>query len=258
MKNFYRLLNVEFGTMLKGTLLLCIGTALIPLLFLYLEVRNYDPFTTVYERFEIIYASSGSAALFLVFLAALYGVFLKTIYAQYWRSKSIYTYLTLPVKREVLYFSKLTAFLVCLLMLLTAQLLSVILGYNLVAEQVGSIQDGQFLMNNGLFLAFIRSEFLRILFPIGFPEMVSSLSIGFALSTGIYYGALCERSKQYGGLVLVMIGFFIIRSVVNERMSVPLHAESYTNWYFTSTLLLLLSGFFMWHSIRLFKRGAIA
>jgi hypothetical protein len=243
--------------MIIPSLVISAGAIISPMLFLHAATRTYDKHTVV-ERFEDIYASSGIIIVFLVLLAILSAFFLKNIYAAYWGSKGIYTYLTLPVKREAYYFSKLLTFTVCLMMLLAAQLLGVMLGYSVAAANIGSIDEGQFLMNNGLFLAFIRSEFLRILLPLSFNGLLSSISIMIALITGLYYGALCERSKRYYGFIFIAAAVVFIINVLNYRMERPVYPDSFTNLYPSSVTLLLLSGLFMWHSISLIKRGAIA
>src|SRR5690606_18639266 len=60
----------------------------------------------------------------------------------YHGSKSIYTLLTLPQKRSYLYFSKLITFMMFFLVLLTAQLISAILGYALFAPKIRRVIEG--------------------------------------------------------------------------------------------------------------------
>jgi hypothetical protein len=205
-----------------------------------------------------LYVSSGCITLFFIFAAIASAFFLKTVYAGYWGSKSIYTYLTLPVKRESLYFSKLIVFMTCLLLLLAAQLLSIRLGYSIVAAKVGSYGDGRFVMHNGWFLAMIRSELFRILLPLSFSRILSSASIFIVLVTGIYYGALCERSRKYWGFVAIVAAIWIVINVLGYRMSEEIYYSKPKDLYVSSVALLALSGFFIGHSVRLIRRGAIA
>jgi hypothetical protein len=180
------------------------------------------------------------------------------VYASYWGSKSIYTFLALPVKRESLYFSKLIVFATCMLLLIAAQLLSIRLGYSLYAAKVGSYGDGQFIMHNGWFLAIIRSEIFRILLPLSFSRILSSVSIFIVILTGFYYGALCERSRKYWGFVAIVTAFWIVINVLSYRMSEDINYNQPNNLFVSSVSLLVLSGLFIAHSISLIRRGAIA
>ncbi|MCL6457980.1 MAG: hypothetical protein K6T85_08235, partial [Gorillibacterium sp.] len=213
---------------------------------------------SVLERFEDVYASAGCVTAFFIFLALICAAFLKNIYVNYWGSQSIYTYLTLPVKREMIYFSKLCAFMICLLLFLATQLLTVQLGYSLVAAKLGSLNNGEFVMTNGLFLAFIRSGFLRMLLPLNVNGVLSSMSILLGLATGLYYAALIERSKRYWGYMIVAVAVIIIMKEWDFRMSLPVYNVTFTEYYLKPIVLLCLSSFFIWHGSRLIKKGAVA
>lgn len=254
MKGFYRLLQYEFATMFRVALILSIGHIVSTIIFLNITLKDYSIHK---ERFEHIYSASGSMIAFVVFLAAFCAYFLKTVYAGYWGSKSVYTFLTLPVKRHSLYYSKMVAFAIGLLMLFTSMYVSVIIGYNLVTAKIGNVNDGALIMHNGLFLAFIRSEFLRLVLPLSFKELLSSFSIVITIMTGCYYGALCERSKRYWGAIFITVAMIIIIIVINHRIN-GFNYYNYKDLYLHSAILLGLSGYFVWHSIRLLKKGAIA
>lgn len=254
---FYRLVQNEFKAWHRAITLICLGAIVSQLGLLYSATR-YSRAEWPYERFEDLYVSSGCVAVFLVFFAAACGFFLKTFYAQYWGSKSVYTYLTLPVKRETVYASKLAVFISCLLMLIAAQFISIRLGYGLFAARLDAYSEGQLSMRNGLFLAVIRSEFFRILLPLNVSRILSSLCILVALATALYYGVLCERSKKYWGIGIIIAAFFIMIKVLGYRMSETIYFSPPSGLYPSSVLLLILSGFFVWHGIRLMKRGAIA
>jgi len=255
MKGFYRLTNREFAKWLWFIVPVCVAIIVAPLILLYRKLKPYNEYM-VNERYEDVYASSGSILLFLVFLALVCAYFLLTIYADYWGGKSIYTYLTLPVGREALYLSKLTVFVTCLLLLLASQLIGIRLGYSLYADKVASYGDGTFVMNNGYFLAMIRSEFFRLLLPLSFSRMLSNLAILAALSTGLFYGAICERSRKFFGFAAVAAAAWIVMDAAGYRMGESIHDN--TGLYTSSGLLLALSVFFVWHSLSLIRRGAVA
>lgn len=257
MKGFYRLLNYEFSRMFPAAVLTSLGAALCPLLFIYIAVKDYNKYS-VHERFETVYASSGAFYIFLIMLLILCGLFVKNIYTAYMGSKSIYTFLMLPVRREAYYWSKWTALLICLLMLLAATLLGVFAGYGIYAAKVGSYEEGRFLMNNGLFLAFVRSELLRLLFPIGISGLISTASMGLAFISGLYYGVLCERSKRYPHFMLLIVLVLLKVYVLSERLDDRPGELSVMELYVTSGMFFVLSVIFIWHGIRLVKRGSIA
>ncbi|MFB9275414.1 hypothetical protein [Cohnella cellulosilytica] len=257
MKGFYRLLNLEFAKWLIFIASVCAASIVAPLILLHRQLRSYSEFT-VNERFEEAYASSGSVLLFLILLALVCAFFLITVYADYWGGKSVYTYLTLPVRREALYFGKAAAFAACLLLLLASQLIGIRLGYALYASKVASYADGEFAMRNGYFLAMIRSDFFRLLLPMSFSRMLSTLAMGVTVATGFYYGALCERSRKYFGFAAIAAAGWILIDAIGYRMHETARYAEPTGLYVSSALLLALSGFFVWHSLSLVRRGAIA
>lgn len=212
----------------------------------------------VHDRYEDIYMSSGSVLCLLIGLGMLCALFVIRQYAGYWGGKSIYTFLTLPVRREELYFSKLIAFIICLLFFVAAQIIGMRLGYSLVEGRAGAYGDSAFVMDNGLFLSIIRSSFQRILLPLGFQELLSTASIIITLTTGLYYGVLCERSKRYWSFILIGIAAIILFHTVSYRMNPYQYLGDYKNMYVQSSMLLGFSGLFIWHSIKLLKRSAIA
>jgi len=257
MKGFYRLLNFEFAKWLAFIAAVCAVAIFAPPIMLYRQLKHYSEYA-VNERFEEVYASSGSVLLFLILFALVCAFFLITVYADYWGSKSVYTYLTLPVRREALYFSKAAALVIGLLLLLTAQLIGIRLGYSLYESKVAGYGDGQFVMRNGYFLAMVRSEFFRLLLPLSFSRMLSSLGLLLVTATGLYYGALCERSRKYSGFVVVAAAAWLGIRVLGYRLNEMSHYGEPTGLYMSTVLLFALSGYFVWHGLRLVRRGAIA
>ncbi|MCR2807619.1 hypothetical protein [Paenibacillus soyae] len=254
MRSFYRLLNYELGTILRGVLLLSLGTVISPLMFLSIHM-NRD--FARYQRYETILEESGCMIVFLVYLAAMLGLFLKSFYSHYSGSKSIYTLLALPVRREAIYFGKLLTLVIALLMLWAALSLSVWIGFGMVDGKIQNATNGLVVPHNGMFLAVIRSSFLSIAFPLNAQALLSTLSIGTALATGICYGAVCERSRRYWGFaVLAGAAYAVIRALA-YRMNLPASAFDEFSLQANSIILLLFSAWFAWHGIRLVKRGAI-
>jgi len=251
MKNYYRLLNYELVSLLRPLIILCLGTIITPLPLLKQAMQDYS---NQHNRFENVYLTSGCIVVFVIYFAALCGICIKSIYDNYWGSKSIYTLMTLPVKREIVYLSKLTAFFICSIGLIAAQLISIFLGYALFAPTLIRSIDGEVYyprMRNGLFLAFIRSDFLRIILPLSIEGFISSLVILIAIVSSLYYGILCERSRRFIGYLPIMATIVIIIYALSQRINMD------GNIYLMSLILLLFSAFFIWHGIRLVKRSAI-
>ncbi|WP_027087079.1 hypothetical protein [Cohnella panacarvi] len=257
MKGLYRLINVEFGMWLRFLAALCASTIVLPLLILNAAAEDYA-FYASHARFEHLYSSSGCSLLFLGLLLLLCLYFLKSVYAGYWGSKSVYTYLSLPVARESLYFAKLIVFMIGCLLLFAAQLVSIRLGYSLAMNKAETYMEGRYVMNNGLFLAFARSEFLRVLLPMTFTRILSSLGMLLVIVTGVYYGALCERSRTYIGFVPIAVAGWMLYRTLAYRLNEPIHSATSTNLYPSSLLFFALSCLFVWHGVRLMKRGSIA
>jgi len=257
MKGFYRLINFEFSKWLGFLSLSCAASLLGPIILMYGQVKSYSEYV-LNDRFEELYVSSGGMILFLLLLALACAYFLKTVYADYWGGKSIYTFLTLPMKREALYFSRLIVFATGLLLLLASHLIGIRLGYALFAAKTASYGDGQFFMHNGFFLAMIRSEFFRLLLPLSFSRILSTFAILSAVATGFHYGALCERSRRYWGFVPVVAAVWLIIDVISYRLNEADNYYDSTGLYINSAWLLALSLLFVLNGLRLVRRGAIA
>lgn len=254
MKLFYRLLQYEFGGLLRGTLLLALGAIVTPLLFLNAHMQR--DFAEV-QRYEHIFNESGALLSLLIYFAALHGLLLKSVYAGYWGGKSVYSLLTLPVRREYLYLSKMSAFMVSLLVFWAASAVGIWLGFELLDSKVLHATNGLGVSHNGMFLAVIRSDFLSLILPLGASGLLSTISIGAALATGVYYCALCERSKRYWGFVVAAAAMFLMIRVFTYRIGLPDAYFSDFNLNVSSYALLAFAAWFVGHGIRLVKRGAI-
>jgi hypothetical protein len=253
MIKLYKILNYEVSQHLAKVLIICAGTLVSPLMLLNraIDYSNY------YKRFETIYESSGYIIVFAVFFAAICGICFQSFYSNYFGSKSIYTLVTIPMKREAIYFSKLISFFIYFLMFFAAQLISVFIAHGMISSQVARCEDGKYLINNSLFLAFIRSGFLRILMPLGLEGIVSTVSMFAVIVCGLYYAMLCERSKRFWGFAPIAAVIYILVRVITYRLNQGALYPEYVNLYVFSIILFCFCGFFIWHGIRLYKRGAI-
>lgn len=255
MKRFYRLLNAQFGELLRGVLLLCAGLIVASWLLVHFKIKEYSVYS-VHERFEDIYRSSGMPIVFLICLLGVIALFVRSFYAAYWGSKSIYTLLTLPMKREVFYLSKLCSLAISLLLLLCAQLAGFISAYRYMEYTVSGYGNGQFKMTNGLFLAFIRSDLMRLIWPYGFVNMLSTISIFIVIITGVLYVILCERSDRKWGVAVMVTAFWLIYIIIIMRLDAIINYDA-VKIILCSAALLVISIACVWHSIVLLKKGAI-
>lgn len=257
MKGFYRLLNIQFASMLPVLLILTAGMLLTPYMLLQSEIEHWNE-NSMHPRFESLYYSSGCKTALYGFIAAFCIYFLVKQYNAYWGSKSIYTYLTLPVRREAYYWSNLLSFIIGLLLLLAAHLVAIRWGYSAVVDHIGSYGGGKFVMHNGLFLAFIRSNFLKLILPWSISGWFASISVFLTAAIGLYYAFLCERSRNHWFIIFVFAAGLIIRHIVNAQLSAPSSEWTIGKLYMYSIILLVMSCFFIWHSIRLIRKGVIS
>jgi hypothetical protein len=220
---------------------------------------NYIP----YEEF---FASSGAIIVFYLAFAACCGACLLSVLYNYHDSKSIYTLMTLPQDRRLMYFSKLLSGLLAFLLLICTQLASAVLGYMLFAPRIRVVIQEPIIgatvhfrhAVNGLFLAFVRSDFFRLVFPLGPESLISTMAILISFLCGLYYAIYCERSKKYARISLfaAQIGYCIY--LINYRINAREFFTQSQNLYIHSLILILAAGYFMWSSIRLIRRSAVS
>jgi len=258
LKRFYYLLNHELRSLYRLTLSICLLLVTLQQFFLLRSMRDY---LNGFERFEDLFSKSGAIAVFLVSFAVLIVLCIYNVYSNYMESKSIYTLLTLPQKREYLYFAKLAAFTLCFFALFAAQIISVCLGYwiNTCYLAGKQIPEGISLpIHNGLFLAFVRSDFLRLLLPLGLKSIVSNLAVFTSFICSLYYAVLCERAGRYAGFAGVLLNMGLIVYVLNYRINaLKIIISEYRDMYLFSGIMLCITLFIVYDSIRLIKRSAI-
>jgi hypothetical protein len=217
-----------------------------------------------YVPYEEFFNSSGAIIVFGFAFAACCTLSIWTIVYNYHGSKSIYTLMTLPQNRSQLYLSKLITCLMFFLILLTTQLLSALLGYIIFAPKIQRPVEELYATvrydhaKNGLFLSFIRSNFFRLLFPLGLKSFISSISILFAFVVGLLYGVLCERSKSYYRLILVTAHMGYSIYLVNYRITATDFFQRHQSLTIHSVLMLLITAFFIWDSMKLVRSSAIS
>lgn len=207
MKKLFYLINFELSNMLKKLILLCacmIAIESVSFLVILFNTKNH------YLRFEELLDKAGYPLMFYIFLGLLLVIIAFGFYQNYFGSKSIYTLLTLPSKRGHVYLGKYISGLLCSLMLAAVQIIGVFLAYSLYLYAFSDIPR----MNNALFLAFIRSEFLRMLLPFDFLSLVASIICINSLIVLILFAVIGERSRNYFSPVVFSIILFRIFAVI--------------------------------------------
>jgi hypothetical protein len=255
--HLYRLTNDQLARWLGFLPLVCGGMFILSLLLTRTEVKGYYAYS-VHRRFEDLYMVAGCVWVYALAVASVIGFFIYTIYADYWGNKAIYTYMTLPTRREWVYVSRIIACILGLLAVTAVQVIAVQVSYAIYADHISGYEEGRYLMNNGMFLAFIRSTFLRLIMPLGWLGTLCSTSMLLALVTGLYHAILCERAKRRIGHVFNLAAAWVWVDLCLIVLQQDAASHVMERMIAESTALLLLIVYFVWHSVYLIRRGAIA
>lgn len=168
--------------------------------------------------YEIIIDQSLIPIFFCVGLLAL--LFLQYMRLRQYRKegKGIYTFLTLPMKGTQVADAFLLQSLAMVFLYYALWLVVIVVMYfpmmhwmvSLAAKQEFLIDDGTILTgidatrNNGLFLAFLRSDFLGIVYSLDWKMMVYVLCLLFFLAVCAVYLGLQKYSVITGGLIIAI------------------------------------------------------
>lgn len=168
--------------------------------------------------YEIIIDQSLIPIFFCVGLLAL--LFLQYMRLRQYRKegKGIYTFLTLPMKGKQVADAFLFQALAMVFLYYALWLVVIVVMYfpmmhwmtSLAAKQEFLMDDGTILTgidaarNNGLFLAFLRSDFLGIVYSLDWKMMVYVLCLLFFLAVCAVYLGLQKYSVITGGLIVAI------------------------------------------------------
>lgn len=168
--------------------------------------------------YEIIIDQSLIPIFFCVGLLAL--LFLQYMRLRQYRKegKGIYTFLTLPMKGKQVADAFLFQALAMVFLYYALWLVVIVVMYfpmmhwmtSLAAKQEFLMDDGIILTsidaarNNGLFLAFLRSDFLGIVYSLDWKMMVYVLCLLFFLAVCAVYLGLQKYSVITGGLIIAI------------------------------------------------------
>ena len=258
MKNLYKLINFQFGFIYRLVLIECLLLIVVQNILLY--ITKEDNPADRYIPFEKLIALSGLPAVFYIgFVLTLAGC-VYSVLSDYSGSKGIYTLMTIPGGRYCIYFSKVIPGLIYFLMLICSQLISILSGYMFFSTPISvNVADGLISYSrpvNGLFLAFVRSDFLRLLFPMSAESFISTFMMEISLILGIFFISYAVLARRYRQLVFPLLNILTVIFEVNKRNASVL-AGGNQNLYVFSIILFVFSLFYVYQSIKWLKNSAI-
>ncbi|MDQ2086930.1 hypothetical protein RBH29_10875 [Herbivorax sp. ANBcel31] len=190
MKKLLYLINFEIGMQIKKILIITAVMFLVQSIAIML-VSSVDK--NSYLRFEELLSMSGIPIMFVLALGVILVFSAFSFYRDFVDGKSIYALLTLPQKREYIFYSKTASSVISVFMLWAAQFGSIFICYGIYNASTYGVPK----VHNALLLAFTRSDFLRVLFPLDTLYFVITALILLTFVIFAVFVAIAERSKKY-------------------------------------------------------------
>lgn len=235
-KKFIYLTNFELSFSLKKVLSAVALFMFIQLIMFVTIVSNEENSNL---RFEELADMSGYEISFAIAAFVVLGIIAFCFYKNWLGGKSIYSLLCLPTKRLFVYFSKLTAALISVSILVTAQLTNVLISYGIYNLAFPDVPK----LRNGLLLAFLRWDFLSMFFPQDTKAVLGSIAYILTSVVAVLFLIILERSGQIRKAVL-----FVAISVGVILLPLP----------FGSGLKCILIAFLLGvYSLKLINEGSI-
>lgn len=182
MKSLYILIKLEYYRLLLPTCTLMAITAFFEIILFEIALEKAGTNTPLAYLID----TSGIPIVFFISFLALLSLTVFCFIQNYTPSKNIYALLSLPVRREYVYYSKLISSFITMLYLTVMQLGLLMIAvkvYNHVITNRSSSAYEAISQNAVLYITLLRSQFLRILFP---PDIYSLMFSIFGL-----IGAVC-------------------------------------------------------------------
>lgn len=234
MKNkFWFLTNYTFGRIKKPLLLIAGLMVLVEATTLFITAGSKEFY---FEPYENILNVALIPFVFAFSILTLIIVLMKKFHSFYSKQRGIYSLFTLPIKRIYILFSNIFVALSAVLFLVAIQLIFAAILYfpteaiaNAVSQTIkfnsNGVPTGYFrvYMDNGLFLAFIRNNFLRALLPVDFQGTV--ILISFILTSSIvpsysfltnFDGSIKLWATVDLALMIVNVSILYVYGCVNE------------------------------------------
>ena len=251
MQAFYNAFAYEFHLMKNILYRLCATMLLVPLV-IRLGYRTQRAFTP----FETAYAVLG-APFFVLGFIGLCALMAVRICAPWRSARAAYTMLTLPCGRLSVYAARVAALLTALGMFWASAALNVLLSYALFLWQARPFSEGAgglVEISNGLFLAVVRSPFLRIVLPLSAFNVWVVVTAAVSLVCALYHTILCVRARKVpatdgAALVLTVLA---LAGMLGYRSGVTLLDLAVVTG--VNGMLVL---FHLWHGWRLVRTHAM-
>lgn len=198
-----------------------------------------------YYRFEHLLELAAYPFLFSVFLTAVLLLTAFSFYQNFYGSKSIYTLMTLPGDRYDVYISKLLSGILSVLFIAATQIASVFFTYQIYLNSLLGVRK----INNGLFLAFTRSKFLKTFLPLGIYPFLTSLIFTVSLVIMSIYIFVCLKKGERIKMSIVPV---IVLWLIQFIYSIDQLAFDFKLVYFVIPLVLIVicTVFMICHSIK--------
>lgn len=221
MKGFYKLSSFQFWSIGVKTFFICIAL----LVFQIVSFSNQLFGSGI--RLEQFMQRSGFDMMFMIAYVLILAVIVISVYQKYFGSKSIYTIMSLPVSRASIYLSFIIPGVIAVLMLCLTQIANVFICHQITLDKL-AYHSGMLsstittqpvkvdYMNNDIFLAFVRYDYLRLLLPLSLFDLARSLCLLIAPVVTLVFTALCERSKKYGLMALVLLQAILLWQIAGN------------------------------------------
>ena len=166
-------------------------------------VRLAEPGT---YRFDYLLGLAGVPALFYLAFLLVILLSLHTVYELCWSSRSIYTFLRLPLSRTTIF----SAFYLAILLMLTIvvvmhMLLAMLCGALMPLASSKPLFDGLGYMRQYLPLAFVRTTSLHLFTPLSIPDALRTAAILLTPGAGVLCLNFSLMSRHYGNLFWTLI-----------------------------------------------------
>lgn len=241
----YLNLNMRYNRVPLLVVLLVMAGSQLALFYNYLAGMTFEAsinsnITPWAPRFETILSANYFSQIYYVFFFLVF-IFIATIpIRQNMNSKGRLTLLRLPLKRSTQFGLQVFSSILSLFFVFVVELITILIAFKLYQHMV----PVELQMNNALFLAVLRSGFLRELLPITNLAYFTYLLFFFVgISFSAAYLGLCLQTKHGYGKVIATILLFLVGT--NMEMETEIG-----NLFFSVCLALLLWS--MIHKLKLY------
>ena len=247
MKSLVNMISFEFRRIAPYVYAICGGLLVVQLIsFLFCRTK----IELQYCNFEVLLELSNYPLIFLFAFITVLMVNCFSFSQNYFGSKSIYTLMSLPSNRNNIYISKMISGLIAVLFVVVVQIFGVFLTYRiyLVGQTYLPIQ-------NGLFMVFMRTKFLRSIMPFDFISFLVMIICAVSLVAATLHVFICiKRSSLINMAIVSIIVLWTTQTINNDRMEL---FNDLTHLIIVLGLLLLTLIYMIAYSLESINKGRI-